>query len=203
LNHVITGWGVSLLLFIAGVGIPSGKAYAPELPGSKQQEELAIKINPTINKSIDRLPEPKPPKPQISFKWGDISWLPLLAAEAGWPEKTWPKLGQIILRESGGCPNRRGGDAVDSDCNITHVTEWNHRSDTGLLQINGVNYDTSRNKWARVCLDMGVCEQEPLLDAVTNLKAGYVLYTHAGWDPWDPCTYGPKWAHMCKRSKNP
>lgn len=201
MNQVITGWGVSLLLFIAGVGIPSGKAYAPQLLGNKQ--EVVVSANHAIGQSVDRLPEPKPPKPQVTFKWGDISWLPLLAAEAGWPEETWEKLGQIILRESGGCPNRRGGDAVDENCNITHVTEWNHRSDTGLLQINGVNYDTSRNKWARVCLDMGVCEQEPLLDAVTNLKAGYVLYTYSGWDPWDPCTYGPKWAHMCKRSKKP
>jgi len=200
LNQVIIGWGVSLLLFIAGVGIPSGKAYAPEFIETQNQEEV-IKVNPVMSKSVDRLPEPKPPKPQIAFKWGDISWLPLLAAEAGWPEETWPKLGQIILRESGGCPNRRGGDAVDENCNITHVTEWNHRSDTGLLQINGVNYNTSRNKWARVCLDMGVCEQEPLLDAVTNLKAGYVLYTYSGWDPWDPCAWGDKWAHKCKRSK--
>ena len=125
----------------------------------------------------------------IVFRHGDISWLPLLAAEAGWPEKTWSKLGQIILRESGGCPNRRGGDAVDKDCNITKVTEWNHRSDTGLLQINGVNYDMSRNKWAAVCRELGICSQEPLLDPVTNLRAGKLLYDLSGWGPWDPCTW--------------
>jgi hypothetical protein len=123
----------------------------------------------------------------VVYRHGDISWLPVLAAEAGWPEEAWEKLGQVILRESGGCPNRRGGDAVDEDCNITRVTEWNHRSDTGLLQINGVNYDTERNPWARVCLDMGVCEQGPLLDPVTNLRAGKLLYDLAGWAPWDPC----------------
>ena len=137
----------------------------------------------------------------IQFRHGDVSWLPALAAMAGWPEKTHARLAEIILRESGGCPNRRGGDVVDSNCNITRVSEWNHRSDTGLLQINGVNYNTKRNKWARVCLDMGICNQEPLLDALTNLKAGYLLYTYAGWDPWDPCTYGEKWAHLCERSK--
>lgn len=123
------------------------------------------------------------------FRHGDISWLPKLAAEAGWPEETWGKLGQIILRESGGCPNRRGGDAVNKNCKITRVTEWNHRSDTGLLQINGVNYNLERNKWARVCLDMGICEQEPLLDPVTNLRAGKLLYDLSGWAPWDPCTW--------------
>ena len=125
----------------------------------------------------------------IVFRHGNIDWLPLLAAQAGWPEETWDKLGQVILRESGGCPNRRGGDAVDKKCNITRVTEWNHRSDTGLLQINGVNYDTSRNKWARVCLDLGICEQEPLLDPLTNLRAGKLLYDLSGWAPWDPCNW--------------
>ena len=139
----------------------------------------------------------------IIFKHGDISWLPALAAQAGWPEHTWNKLGQIILRESGGCPNRRGGDVVNSDCIITNVSEWNHRSDTGLLQINGVNYNTKRNKWAAVCTQMNVCTQEPLFDPLTNLKAGKLLYDISGWAPWDPCTWGPQWAHRCKQtSKN-
>lgn len=141
-------------------------------------------------------------KPQgIVFKHGDVSWLPALAAEAGWPERTHKMLARIILRESGGCPNRRGGDVVDENCNITGVSEWNHRSDTGLLQINGVNYDLDRNKWARVCLDLGICDQEQLLDPLTNLKAGYVLYKYSGWGPWDPCQWGPEHAKRCKASK--
>lgn len=73
---------------------------------------------------------------------------------------------------------------VDKNCNITGVSEWNHRSDTGLLQINGVNYDTSRNKWAIICNQMNICEQEPLLDPLTNLKAGKLLWDVAGFDPW-------------------
>lgn len=149
------------------------------------------------NPSIEEV-EPAFDYTQIEFKHGDISWLPALAAEAGWPEKTWKKLGKIILRESGGCPNRLGGDAVDKNCNITHVTESNHRSDTGLLQINGVNYDISRNKWAAVCTQMNICTQEPLLDPLTNLKAGKLLYDLSGWGPWDPCTWGPEYADRCK-----
>jgi len=125
----------------------------------------------------------------IIFKHGDISWLPVLAAQAGWPESTWKKLGQIILRESGGCPNVRGGDVANADCRILRVSEWNHRSDTGLLQINGVNYNTKRNKWAAVCNEMNVCTQEPLLDPLINLKAGKLLYDISGWSPWDPCTW--------------
>ena len=138
-------------------------------------------------------------RPKITFKWGDVSWLPALASQAGWPEETHEKLTEIVLRESGGCPNRRGGDAVDENCNITHVTEWNHRSDTGLLQINGVNYNPKRNKWAIACRQLDICTQEPLLDALTNLKVGYLLYQADGWSPWDPCAWGEEWAHRCKK----
>lgn len=128
----------------------------------------------------------------IVFKHGDISWLPRLAQEAGWPQKTWKRLGNIILRESGGCPNRRGGDIVDKNCNIIGHDGSNHRSDSGLLQINGVNYDTSRNKWALLCRELNICEQAPLLDAYTNLVAGKALWDAAGWDPWNPCAWGPE-----------
>lgn len=138
----------------------------------------------------------------IVFKHGDVSWLPQLAAQAGWPEETWPRLETIILRESGGCPNRRGGDAVNKNCVITHVTEWNHRSDTGLMQINGINYNLERNKWAAVCLQLAICTQEPLFDPLNNLKAGKLLYDLSGWDPWDPCAWGEKWKNRCNSTNN-
>lgn len=137
----------------------------------------------------------------FSFKHGDISWLPQLASQAGWPKDTWRRLGQIILRESGGCPNLRGGDKVDKNCKITGVSEWNHRSDTGLMQINGINYNMNRNKWAAVCLQIDVCTQEPLLDPLINLKAAKVLYDLSGWNPWDPCAWGPEYANKCKKMK--
>lgn len=133
----------------------------------------------------------------IQFKHGDVSWLPILATQAGWPEHTWPMLEKIILRESGGCPNRRGGDVVDENCNVKRVSTWTHRSDTGLLQINGVNYNVKRNRWAALCLQMNICTQKPLLDPLTNLKAGKLLYDLSGWSPWDPCTWGKEWAHRC------
>ena len=140
----------------------------------------------------------EPPRPPIVFKHGDVSWLPQLARQAGWPEDTWVRLAHIILRESGGCPNRQGGDRVDENCVVTGVFSWNNRSDTGLLQLNGLNYDMSRNKWALLCTDMGICTQEPLFDPLTNLRAGYLLYQHSGWRPWDPCQWGPKYAKQCK-----
>ena len=128
----------------------------------------------------------KEDEPRIVFQHGDISWLPILAAQAGWPRKTWSKLGNIILRESGGCPNRIGSSIVDKNCNITGWTKATNKSDSGLLQINGVNYNLERNDRAAVCLAGIACEQAPLLDALTNLKAGMVLFKIAGWDPWTP-----------------
>ena len=142
--------------------------------------------------SADRL-DPIPADTPIRFRHGDVSWLPALAKQAGWPDDLIPKLSQIVLRESGGCPNRRGGDMVDKNCNLTGVSEWNHRSDTSLLQINGQNFDPTRNPTTPICLQMKICTQQPLFDPLTNLKAGKLLFDYwekaagDGWIPWDPC----------------
>lgn len=189
MNSYFGGIVLSIGLFFTGILIPS----------SHKESELR---GPTQNVSVERVELPKTltsttTVPAIVFTHGNVDWLPLLAIEAGWPQETLTKLSLIVLRESGGCPNRRGGDIVDKNCNITGVAERTHRSDTGLLQINGVNYDLKRSKWASICHEMNVCTQEPLLDALTNLKAGYILYKHAGWGPWDPCQWGPKYAHRC------
>jgi len=125
-------------------------------------------------------------EPAIVFRHGDISWLPELAAKAGWPPKTWKKLGQIILRESGGCPTRIGGSVVDKDCNLIRMATMSHPSDTGLLQVNGINWDIERTKLAIVCVRMKVCTQEELMDPITNLRAGKLLWDVAGWTPWNP-----------------
>ena len=125
-------------------------------------------------------------EPDIVFRHGDISWLPELAAQAGWPPRTWKKLGQIILRESGGCPTRIGGSVVDKDCNLIRMATMSHPSDTGLLQINGINWDIERTKLAIVCVRMKVCTQEELMNPITNLRAGKLLWDVAGWTPWNP-----------------
>lgn len=122
----------------------------------------------------------------IVFRHGDISWLPELAAQAGWPPETWKKLGQIILRESGGCPTRIGGSVVDKDCNLIRMATMSHPSDTGLLQVNGINWDIKRTKLAIVCVRMKVCTQEELMNPITNLRAGKLLFDVAGWSPWNP-----------------
>ena len=179
-----------LIIYTLTFLAPIARASAPDDSSKKQFVALA----PLSILRVDRVENPVKP---VVFTHGDISWLPELATKAGWQPEHFKKLGEIILRESGGCPNRKGGDKVDKNCNITGVSEWNHRSDTGLLQINGVNYDMSRNKWAAVCRDLKICTQEPLLDAVTNLRAGKLLYDYSGWNPWNVCSWNPT-AKGCK-----
>ena len=135
----------------------------------------------------------------IVFKHGDISWLPVLATKAGWEPEHFKKLGQIILRESGGCPNRIGSSIVDANCNITGYTKATNKSDSGLMQINGVNWNPKRNKNAVACVAMKICTQAPLLDAVTNLKVGKLLFDRSnGWGPWNVCNWNPS-AKGCKK----
>ena len=185
--------GAVALMGVIGTATYKEAAHAPSIP-----QDTIIVVPDRI------VPDPESGASdggisRIVFRHGDVSWLPLLAGKAGWPEATWPRLAHIILRESGGCPYRRGGDAVDKDCNVLRVTTRVNRSDTGLLQLNGVHWKRDHAKYAGlVCERMGVCDQETLMDPLTNLKAGYLLYTVAGWAPWDPCQWGPKYAKQCK-----
>jgi len=182
-----------LTSIIAGMFLSAGISNSLAEPVQEPPSTLWVQNAPDMIDKKDNL-EP------IVFKHGDISWLPQLAEQAGWPRKTWKKLGQIILRESGGCPNRIGGSIVDKNCNITGHTGATNKSDSGLLQINGVNWDPKRSGRQLLCAEHKICKQEQLLDPVTNLAAGYVLYQTAGWDPWDPCAWGPEYAHRCKSS---
>jgi hypothetical protein len=154
---------------------------APSLASTSIEVSRSL---PTTRVRHEMLDQPK--TKTLTFKYGDISWLPTLAAQAGWPRSTWKRLGQIILRESGGCPNLAGGDVADKNCNIIRVSEWNHRSDTGLLQINGVHWKRDHAQYhGLVCKKLKVCEQSILLDPLINLTAGKLLYDVAGWSPWN------------------
>ena len=127
---------------------------------------------------------PVKPEPQ-QYRHGDCSWIEPIALSVGWTKPQIPKLLHIIKRESGCCPRRIGGDAVDKNCKTTRITTMTHRSDSGLLQINGVHWKQDHRYYAgAVCKKMRICTQEPLLDARTNLEAGRLLYSLAGWSPW-------------------
>ena len=96
--------GAVALMGVIGTATYKEAAHAPSIP----QDTIIV-----VPDRITPDPPPVAPEDQIVFRHGDVSWLPLLAGKAGWPEATWPRLAHIILRESGGCPYRRGGDAVD------------------------------------------------------------------------------------------
>ena len=123
--------------------------------------------------------------PQV-YKHGDCSWIPPVALVAGWEQHQIPRLMHIIARESGCCPKRIGGSVVDANCGFIKMATMSHPSDSGLLQINGINFNPKRNKYAPICTQMKICTQEPLLDAFTNLKAGRLLFevTGSDWSPW-------------------
>ena len=140
---------------------------------------------------------------KIVYRHGDISWLPELAALAGWPEHTWKKLGQIILRESGGCPTRIGGSIVvggdgRDSCDIIGYRETNHLSDVGLLQTNGIVYDPKRNPNSQICKELKLCTRESLRDGLNNLRAGLILYKLSGWSAWNACLWD---ASRCPKEK--
>jgi hypothetical protein len=196
---------ISSLFIYLGIGATVAHAMVtePHKNNTNNNETVVdtpVEEVPTLFNYVDiKQVLPGPKYPPSMFKHGDISWLPELAAEAGWPADTWDKLGFIILRESGGCPYRKGGDKVDKYCNITGHDGSNHASDTGLLQINGVHWKKDHpHYFGSVCEGMGVCDQWKLMDPVTNLKAGKLLYDRAGWAPWDVCSWNPT-AKGCKK----
>ena len=127
-----------------------------------------------------------PPAPV--YRHGNCSWLPAVALKAGWQADQITQLTLIALRESGCCPYRAGGDTVDKNCNITGVADYSHRSDSGLMQINGVHWlPTHKNYDGLICKQMRICTQEPLLDPLTNLQAARLIYTKVGWSAWSIC----------------
>ena len=127
-----------------------------------------------------------PPAPV--YRHGNCSWLPAVALKAGWQADQITQLTLIALRESGCCPYRAGGDTVDKNCNITGIADYSHRSDSGLMQINGVHWlPTHKNYDGLICKQMRICTQEPLLDPLTNLQAARLIYTKVGWSAWSIC----------------
>jgi len=127
-----------------------------------------------------------PPAPV--YRHGNCDWLPALALQAGWQADQIGKLTEIALRESGCCPYRAGGDTVDKNCNITGIADYSHRSDSGLMQINGVHWLPTHKQYdGLICKQMRICTQEPLFDPLTNLQAARLIYSKVGWSAWSIC----------------
>ena len=122
------------------------------------------------------------------YRHGDCSWLPAVALQAGWSAEQIPQLLKISARESGCCPRRIGGQKVLPDCTPNGFAETTHLSDSGLMMINGVHWKPEHAQYdGLVCKQMRICTQEPLLDALTNLRAARLIYSRVGWSAWDMC----------------
>lgn len=98
-------------------------------------------------------------------------WEPLLALLAppgGWDVQ---RMSRLMRRESGCCPAVRGGDRTTDSCTHLRVVTYSHRSDVGLLQINGVNYNPAR------CGNSCVVQSDlwSLMDPETNIRAAATL----------------------------
>lgn len=160
-----------------------GIAHAVIAPNDLETEVRDV-ISPVRVDAIDREVVPVYVYPK-QFVWGDCSWVDQVALAAGWEQKHLATVKIIAARESGCCPNRAGGDKVDKFCNITGVSEWSHRSDSGLMQLNGVHWLRSHKNYAGLfCKRYNICEQEPLLDAFTNLRMAKALFDVVGWSAW-------------------
>jgi len=126
--------------------------------------------------------------PATVYKHGDCSWLPAVALQAGWQPEQLIQLTKIVLRESGCCPRRIGGQKVLPDCTPNGFAETTHLSDSGLTMINGVHWKPDHAQYdGLICKQMKICTQEPLLDALTNLQAARLIYIRVGWSAWDTC----------------
>ena len=160
----------SFISILYSVGVVDSLASAPTVPTNAAEGRITE--------------EPAFVLPAV-FKHGDCTWIPPVALAAGWKERQLPRLMHIIARESGCCPIRIGGSAVDANCNITKMVTMSHPSDSGLTQLNGVHWKKDHPEYAGlICKRMNICEQGPLLDPYTNLKAAKLLHSVAGWSPW-------------------
>jgi len=166
---------ITIVLFVVALFALNAKAQPVEAPTTL--DVTPYLIEPTTTTTSTLVP--------ATYKHGDCSWVAPIALSVGWKAKQIPDLVHIISRESGCCPRRIGGDVVDANCNTLKVSTYTHRSDSGLLQINGVHWKQDHAQYAGlVCKQMKVCSQEPLLDPVVNLAAGRLLFEVAGWRPW-------------------
>lgn len=109
---------------------------------------------------------------------------PLFAAiqpDGGWDVE---RMSSYAWREGSCCPQllhgdtwqtTRGGDRGTETCVFVRVAERTHRSDAGLLQINGINYDPSR---CGPCLSDMLGEpvdRHTLGDPAQNIRAAVAL----------------------------
>jgi hypothetical protein len=132
-----------------------------------------------------------------SFVYGECErlrpWFDAVGLERGHSQeeldRVWPEAKRVARRESGCCPNTRGGDAMTSSCHVARVTTRSHRSDAGPWQINGVHYSPAhkdnRGQTPWMCTQESICHVSDLIDDPWTGTVGFfALWERSGWQPW-------------------
>jgi len=190
--HFIIKLTIAFALSAIGVGVSQIPQPQPDMstttPTDKPYEALGGfgQAMADIYRYVPPVTTTTPPAPV--YRHGDCSWLPALALQAGWQPEQIPQLTKYALRESGCCPRRIGGQRVLPDCTPNGFAETTHLSDSGLMMVNGVHWKPDHAQYdGLICKQMRICTQEPLLDALTNLRAALLIYSRVGWSAWDIC----------------
>lgn len=118
-----------------------------------------------------------------------------VTADRGWAvsetEKWVPFVENVILGESGGCPNVRRGARVSGDC---VVTRQGTGSDSGFGQVISLHYRYPKG-W--LCKQEGLCSSAQIIgtpyDSMTALVA---LVERSGGQPWCFSSWARRY-HKC------
>lgn len=170
--NTLYGYGISILLFIAGVNIPAGgydqsvvalqTAPASSIRDAENADDQALLVKRFGLTELPDLPPVKNDHPGRRAKVPSDKSMrcpnlePVLEAYGLFPIETWS---YIAWRESG-C-NRKAQNATwDANGNMTYALNKNGSYDTGLLQIN--------SSWKSVTAE--VCGEKAVENKMQGLK---------------------------------
>jgi hypothetical protein len=188
--NTLYGYGISILLFIAGVSIPAG-GYDQSVVGLQTAPAASIRAAEGADDQaalvkrygLSELPELPPVKNDHSGRRAKVpsdpsmrcpNLEPVLEAYGLQPVKTWS---YIAWRESG-CRRKAQNAKWDANGNITYALNSDGSYDTGLLQINS----SWKTVTAKVCGDDAVLNHMQGLKTVDcNLRvARYIMENSRG-----------------------
>lgn len=145
------------------------------------EKNKMLTLKPTIYAPPVPLPPPTVeelyPLESLPQDWQCLQYFHT-SLHAGWTVNDWPRLGEIMWRESRCVPTACG--ETDSP-HIRKCRDW------GLMQINDYS-------WKRIIREMG-WSIEQMHDPLENLKFARWLfeysekYNNDGWQPWTPSKY--------------
>lgn len=180
LSAAVDAWASTLPVAPVPVGpAPAGPQIEPLLLVATVRDGGAA-TRGTMS-SPDSVPSSLPPVPMT----GDCT-LVAAAFEVIAPELAATGV-RLALRESQCCPQVRGGDVVNERCEVVRVSDWSHRSDSGLFQLNRVWHDPT----GVLCTDRGLCGPESVtsLSVIDQVAVFAWIVDRYGLCHWSPPNY--------------